>query len=181
VAVEHLAPAPVDGEAVALPPALGRTLGAQLDLERLEGVNDAVTIYRNDSWAPIRLLVPDSIDPVAAGGIASFAHLDLTTARPALLDVGDDGVSARGAVPSGARISVATTAAHEWRLEVDGRAAPRSDGFGWANVFAVDEGGDATLHTVTPLRRRLLLMGQATAWVVAFLALGSLRHRRTGR
>ncbi|HEX7094450.1 MAG TPA: hypothetical protein VF183_01115, partial [Acidimicrobiales bacterium] len=57
----------------------------------------------------------------------------------------------------------------------------RRDAFGWANVFDVEQGGDASLTYETPLRRHVLLGGQVVLWVIAWIVLGNLRNRRTSR
>ena len=49
VTVEHLAPAPAVTPTVPISAGVVRALGTQLDLERVEGINEAVTVYRNNS------------------------------------------------------------------------------------------------------------------------------------
>ena len=77
---------------------------------------------------------------------------------------------------------VAATADDNWKLEVDGDEMVRRDAFGWANVFDVDDavGSDASLRYDTPLKRHALLLAQVVVWIVAWLALGNLRGRRSG-
>ena len=127
----------------------------------------------------MRSLLPQSVDPATgADAIAALARVDLAAALPALGDVASDGITARGNVPAGASIYVATTAAREWRLEVGGQAVERGDAFGWANAFRSAPAGEATLTYDTPLRRRLLLIGQVAVWIVALVALSDVTQRR---
>ena len=48
-----------------LPPNLLRTLDAQLDLERIESINDAIRVYVNTAWVPVQV---EAADPVASTG-----------------------------------------------------------------------------------------------------------------
>jgi GT2 family glycosyltransferase len=182
VAVEHQAPAPGTGVSVALDPALGRTLGGQLDLEQVTGVSDSITVYRNTSFVPIHAVLPPNLrTEVGADPLVAIARTDLGSSVPVLPDVDADGITAHGDVPAGAAVYVATTAAQQWHLSVDGHDAPRGDAFGWANVFAVADGGSATLHYDTPLRRRVLIIGQGVLWLVAIVVAGRLRDRERRR
>jgi hypothetical protein len=72
----------------------------------------------------------------------------------------------------------AAAASDRWVLDVDGRPAERSSAFGWANAFAVPEGGQAVLHYETPARRYLVLAAQAGLWVLAIGLVVMSRRRR---
>jgi GT2 family glycosyltransferase len=186
VAVEGLAPrageSDTRGLRSPLPDPLARALDAQLDLERIAGVSDALALYRNTSWAPSRALLADDVDvTTGADGVEAFARLDITGSTAALEGLSANGVTARGPVPDGGRVYVGATASRDWRLDVDGGRATRADAFGWANVFTVEGGGDATLRYETPLRRRVLIIAQGAAWIAAWLVLGSLRERTVRR
>jgi hypothetical protein len=179
VVVDHLAPTATVPPAVALPATVNRSLGAQLDLERVEGVNDAVAIYRNNSFVPVRAAVP-AATALDGTGVASLARVDLSGAKPALptATIGAGPTEASGPVSAGNTLYLATTAAKEWRLDVDGKAVDRADALGWANSFRIDTAGDASLHYDTPLRRHLVLVAQIALWALAWVAFGRLRNRR---
>jgi hypothetical protein len=177
VVVEDRAPGGTD---VPVPDPVLRALGAQLDLEPVAGFDESLTVYRNASWAPMRSVLPSSVDTDVTG-LAGLVNTDLTGAEPALLDEHDDGIAADGSVEGDGDVYLAATADSNWKLEVDGSGVERRDAFGWANVFARDGDGDASLRYDTPLRRHALLLGQVALWVVAWLALGNLRGRRNRR
>ena len=65
---------------------------------------------------------------------------------------------------------VSPGASDHWKVSVDGTTAPRSEVFGWANQFDVDQAGAGRLTYDTPITRRLLLVGQIVLWLVAFVA-----------
>jgi hypothetical protein len=123
-------------------------------------------------------LLPDA---VATDGttLQDLARTDLTNAQPVLGDVHRDGVAADGQVGAGL-VYVASTAAPDWSVVVDGTRVARRDAFGWANVFDAGDGGNASLRYDTPMRRHVLLVAQIAVWGIAWLALGNLRHRRSG-
>ena len=72
-----------------------------------------------------------------------------------------------------------TTGRSRWTV----KSAPRSEVYGWANQFDVDQAGDGSLTYETPITRRLLLVGQIVLWLVAFVAWRRVRgvRRREGR
>jgi GT2 family glycosyltransferase len=166
-----------------VPESLPRSLGAQLDLEPVQGMSAEITVYRNLSWAPMRLLVPSNVDTDVTT-LAQIAQTDLRGAPPALLE-SSDGIDADGDLPGDigeyGGVYLAATAAPDWHLRVDGEDVERRDAFGWANVFAVDAGAHAELRYETPLRRHALLAGQLLLWAAAWFVLGNLRQRRPAR
>src|SRR5690606_21956920 len=91
VVVEDRAPGKTEN--VPVPPNLLRSLGAQLDLEPIAGFDDALTVYRNASWAPMRAVLPSGVDTDAVG-LAGLVHTDLSGATPALLDEHGNGIAA---------------------------------------------------------------------------------------
>lgn len=150
VLVEYRSPIgrnPSDG--APLPEWLRSAFGDQLDLERIEGVNDAIRIYRNTEWVPIRATV-------GAGG-------EIT---PAL-------ESAAGAEFSGALGSGTLVAAYEpgpnWRLESAGARIDLKGQTATAMTFPVS-GGSGELRYQIPATRRALLVLQVVLWVVAIAA-----------
>jgi GT2 family glycosyltransferase len=147
-------------------PALIEALDGQLDLEQV-AVDDALALYRNVAFAPIR---STGIDPSALEetSVAAMQHVDLSAASPALVESAGDGHSSRGPVEAGATVVQSSTASDRWVLEVDGRRADRADAYGWAAAFAVPEGvgnGDAVLDYRTPPYRYALVAFQAALWL----------------
>lgn len=178
VVADHLVPAPLRGEVRPVPPVIGRTFGAQLDLERVESVNEAVTVYRNNSWIPIRAVLASGTD-FTADPLAGTSRLtDRTNAIPALVVTSPDGIRATGPLAAGARLYLATNASTNWRLRVAGGDVARSDALGWANVFEPATAADASLDYSTPRSTRLMLVGQVVIWLLALARLNALRERR---
>jgi GT2 family glycosyltransferase len=178
VLADHLVPAPYAGEARPVPAALVRTLDAQLDLERVVSVNEAVTVFRNNSWSPVRVLLGAGTDL----GLDEFRIARTAKSPfglPALTEITPDGVGAAGDVTAGSRIYQAVNSSPHHVLEVEGAGeATRLDAFGWANAFEVPAGGRAALRYETPLTRQVLLAGQALLWIIALVRLNALREKR---
>jgi len=78
-------------------------------------------------------------------------------------------------VPDGADIAFWHVRPGRWRLEVDGERADHTKPFGWANGFAITEGGDATLRYDTPPLRYLVLALQTLVWIWALRTVLRLR------
>ncbi len=111
---------------------------------------------RTDRWAP---------------GVADLRG------SPAVL-VEDDGVDRYvGPVEGGSTIWWSAASSSGWRLSAAGETAERSEGFGWGNLYAVGDGGDATLSYQTPLTRLLFSAAQAAVWVLVLRALLVARRR----
>ncbi len=179
VVTDHLVPAPYRGEVRPVSDALRRTFEAQLDLERVEAVNEAVTVYRNNSWSPIRAVVPPSVDLSTDPFTEARGVFTLEGSRPALVATSDDdGVEASGPLSAGDRLYLATTSSTNWRLDVNGAEAVRTDAFGWANAFEVTTSGEAKVHYRTPRSRHLFVVLNVVAWVVVIGRLNALRERR---
>ena len=165
---EPIHPAPAD---------LVRTLGEQLDLEQVP-VDATLHVYRNAAWAPARAALPDGT-VTSAPGTSYFGQAtatDLHAAKPAL-PAGDGFAAYTGDVANGDDIYLASGSSPHWSLSVGGHTVPRTEAFGWANAFAVNGTGRATVRFNTPIQRRLLLAGQVALWLVAILVLIRLRRR----
>jgi hypothetical protein len=144
-----------------------QALDGQLDLEQV-AVDDALALYRNIAFAPIRAT---GIDPSALQetSVAAMQHVDLSAASPVLVESDGSGRTARGALESGATVVQASSASDRWVLEVDGRRAERADAYGWADAFTVPEGvggGDAVLDYRPPPARYALLALQGVLWLL---------------
>jgi hypothetical protein len=82
-----------------------------------------------------------------------------------------------GQVRGGTDVYLAAAASSRWHLTVDGDTAARRKVFGWANAFAIDHDGAATLQYRTSPLRWMLLALQLWLW---FWCLHLLRAARRG-
>ncbi len=178
VVVQRLAPAPWADGGRGVAAEVTDALGGQLDLRRLD-VPAGLLVYENQAALPARALVGDSVG-AGRGTPEEVLGLDLAGATP-VLPAEDGPTSWSGELPAG-RVAFSEGASSRWQLEVEGRSAPRSRSFGWANAFEVAEPGSATLSYRTPPLRWLASAGQAALWmVVVTLAVVSGPRRRAGR
>jgi hypothetical protein len=142
-------------------------LDGQLDLEQV-AVDDALALYRNVVFAPIRAT---GIDPGALEetSVAAMQHVDVSMASPALVSSDGDGRTSRGPVEAGATLVQASSASDSWVLEVDGRRAGRTDAYGWADAFTIPQDvgrGDAVLDYHAPPTHHALLALQGASWLL---------------
>ncbi len=159
------------GSAALAPPGavdgLIEALDGQLDLEQI-AVDDALALYRNVAFAPMRATGIDR-PALEETSVAAMQHVDLSRAAPALVESDGDGRTARGPVEAGDTVVQASSASDRWALEVDGRRADRTDAYGWADAFAVPEGvgpGEAVLGYRTPPVRYALVAVQGMFWLL---------------
>jgi GT2 family glycosyltransferase len=140
-------------------------LDGQLDLEQV-AVDDALALYRNVVFAPIRAtgIGPSALEETS---VAAMQHVDVSMASPVLVTSDGDGRTSRGPLEAGATLVQASSASDRWVLEVDGRRADRTDAYGWADAFTVpqDVGGDAVLDYQTPPTHYALLALQGALWL----------------
>lgn len=176
VLLDRLTPAPFSSAASArpVPDAFVEGFGDQLDLQRLEGANSAVSVFVNTAWAPVRAAFVGGFD----AGIDSVADLEASPLGPGAPVLDGRAASLAGPIPDGAEILVAQTPAPGWRLEVEGVRAARREGLGWASVYVPAAGGDAVLSYTAPRARQLTQMIQVAAPLVL---LGGWLRRRMDR
>jgi len=150
-----------------LPADVERSLAEQLDLQEVLA-DPHLHVYRNLSWAPIRAELKGAAVNAASQSpfFDAAAATDLTGSAPLLTDHSGY-AGAKGHVNAGSTAYLAEASSPNWSLTVDGRAAPRSKAFGWANQFRVDQAGTATLHFDTPLSRYVMLLIQIALWTAA--------------
>ena len=160
---ERLAPDPFATDELPVPPTVGATLEAQLDLEPVD-VPAGLTVYRNQAFLPMRAGVPDAIEVPVDGGIASALPLDLS-GIPAVLPTTNGRTSWSGPIDDDTTVLLSAARADAWTLEVDGSTVDAIEPFGWSNGFEVADGGDATLSFRTSPLRYGLLAVQALAWL----------------
>jgi hypothetical protein len=142
------------------------TLASQLDLRQIE-VDEALVVYENTAWLPERaLLGPGASAASQLAGPAALVTADFGGTTAVLPD--DDGVhGATGPLPGAGVVAVSEASDSRWRLEVDGRAAPRRPSFGWANAFEVPGAGNGLLSFDTPLTRPVAVVIQVLLWLLA--------------
>src|SRR5204863_3370535 len=134
-------------------------------------------VYANEAWIPQRATLPD---PVAGAsdeaGFESLVRTDLAGAT-AVLAEGDGANRWKGDVGAGT-VYLSAPADSGWHLTVDGTTMVRRPAFGWANAFAVDRAGTASLGFDTPFTRPFLVAVQAALWLATIVvALGRTRRR----
>lgn len=178
VLAERSAPARSETAVNPLPEGISATLAQQLDLRGID-VDPALTIYQNDAWVPERaaLAAAEGTDVAAVlrapEPFEATVGLDLSASIPVL--AGSSSVTRfRGDVPAGT-VYLAEAASPRWQLESGGEVAQRSTAFGWANAFAVEQPGEATLRYRTSPVRWLAIAGQALLWLVVVAAVVRLR------
>ncbi len=159
------APRPLGGLQRPADPELVDALAGQLDLVEI-AVSASYVVYRNDAALPARAtLAPEAGD----GTIFDVGASDLAGAS-AVLDDRSGATTFEGPLEGGTVLHSAA-AGDGWRLEVDGRAAPRTKLFGWADGYDAGEGGTGVLrYDTSPLRYGVVLV-QIAFWVLAIVAL----------
>jgi GT2 family glycosyltransferase len=174
--------APVDagGFAVPVPAEVLAGLDQQTDL-KARPADTAVRVYENAAWAPGRAVLSPIAATAAHDATASAASqsVELSDAAPALGAGGPDAFT--GQLPGGAQALVSETDQQGWHLSVAGHGATRQRAFGWAMLFTAPQpGGKASLHFVTPIAGRGLLVLEAALWLAAMAALVADRRGRRG-
>jgi GT2 family glycosyltransferase len=175
--VVQTAAAPEDDSPQSPTPAIDRSLAEQLDLQQVLA-DPQVQVYRNVAWAPSRTTLSPSAAEAAKGGpfFDVVAGVDLT-GSPSMLTDHERYTTASGNTGAAANLYVASAANSNWSLDVDGRSAPRTEAFGWANAFAIDRGGSAKLSFKTSVQRYWLLALQVVLWVGALVLLRRTRRK----
>ena len=149
VVPERLAPSTDDTPLVPAPVALTTALDSQLDLRRLD-VDDAVRVYENTSWTPVRALTP------AAGPV-----------RPVLLD--QTGIFTFEGDLANGTVTVADAPNGGWKLAVDGTAVKAGSTNEFSSSYTISQAGPSSLVFDTPLARTAAIAGQALLWILTIL------------
>ena len=160
------------------PPAdLPAALDAQVDLKKLQG-DAALLVYENAAWVPGRAkLAAGAAASTRASGLAALGRVDLAGSPPVLAGQRTP-TRFTGPLAAGDDVFFSEASSSGWHLRVAGRGAPRTVAFGWANEFAVQASGPATLsYTTSPLRYGALVV-QLALWVAGARALLAGRRRR---
>jgi hypothetical protein len=171
------APEPYDRDRRPLDPAYDDALAAQLDLERVEGVNGAVAIYRNRSWVPVNATLAIGADLGPSGsGLTGADRADLSSAAPALTD-GHGPYRFTGPLAGGGDLHVAVEAGSAWDLRVGGTAVPRRSSFGWSSAYGPGQDGNGELSVPTSADYRAEIVAQAAAWLLLAYVANAWRSR----
>ncbi|HSP03173.1 MAG TPA: hypothetical protein VLR27_06705, partial [Acidimicrobiales bacterium] len=166
------APRPLGGVQRPAPVQVTGTLADQLDLAAVP-VNPAYDVYRNEAALPSPAMIPATAGSGAAFDVTAG---DLVGAEAVLGErVGP--TTRTGEVPAGARIHHASASSDRWELLVEGRPAPSTKLFGWAQGFEPATSGEATLRYDTAPVRYGVLAFQALFWLVAIRFARRARHR----
>ncbi len=171
VVPDRLAPAIDDTPLMPAPAALTIALESQLDLRHVE-VDEALAVYENTAWTPVRSTLPATTPDGAPG-----------SPQPVLVD--QTGVDSFAGELAAGTVVVADAATDRWVLEVNDAEVPRDTAYGWANSYAVADPGAGSLSFDTPLARTLAIVGQAIVWLLAIVLLlrwkTSMRWPRSAR
>ena len=162
------------------PPAdLPAALDAQVDLKKLQG-DASLLVYENAAWAPGRAKLAGPPPPASGSGLAALRGIELTGSPPVLPS---ERTPTRFSGPLGAgdNVLVSEASSPRWQLRVAGKAAPRTEAFGWANAYTSPASGAATLRYRTSLLRYAAVAVQVALWVGAVrLVVGRRRRRPEG-
>jgi hypothetical protein len=156
-----------EGDRRPSPDSLVRALDGQLDMERIEQVNDAVRIYVNRAWFPARAALAPGADASTQDDVTGEAVLT-DRLGPA---------SWQGELPADREAYAALTYSERWHLDVDGAAARARVAFGSAMAFETSGGGTGTLRYETPSSRRQALLLQIGLWVAVIVVTVLWRDR----
>ena len=177
--VERLAPAPFGEVVEPVRPSLLARLAEQLDLERIES-REGIVIYQNTAAPAVRAELPGS--SLSAEGTDSpidAFDVDFDESTPALLESSGHTTS-RGPLAADTELYLGS-ATNNWRLQVAGSSAVRSETFGWSSVFTYSGSGEAELTYETPLTHTLAVGGQAALWLLALGLAARLASRSRER
>lgn len=166
------APRPLGGVERPLPDDVLATFSNQLDLAEIP-VNPAYVVYRNQSALSTRSALTPGADTSSAFAIGPD---DLDGATPVLPDVVGR-TRFEGALDAGTTVLHSVAAGDGWQLSIDGRDAPRTELFGWADGYEPETGGEAVLRYETSLLRYGMLVIQLLLWGAALVIVFRIRRR----
>jgi hypothetical protein len=168
-------PSNAAGRPVPPPPDVEAMLADQLDLRTVD-TDNAVLVYENSVWAPIRSVLPEGNTAWAGQDDNRVPSADLSGSAPVLEQKPSIGAWT-GLVPPG-DILIAEDASSPWRLQIDGASSPASSAFGWASVFPGEQAGSGRLtFTPSPFVRIMSLLTLA-GWLFVGLIAANYRVRR---
>ena len=168
-----LAPSPLGGTQRPAPARYIDALEAQLDLSRV-AVNQAYVVYRNQAALPARALVARTPARAPLRRPAARTWREPKPSCPTRPAAPPSRVTSMPAAGS----CTPSSADDGWELVVDGRAAPRTKLFGWADGYDTETGGAAVLRYRTGVLRYGAVLLQTILWVLAFGHLARAARRR---
>lgn len=166
------APRPLGGLQRPVPVDVVDSLGDQLDLSEL-AVNPAYVVFRNEAALSARSVIP----PGAGDGLAFDIPAGALDGSTPVLPTETGRTRFEGTVDAGSRILHSVSDSDGWGLSVEGRSAPETKLFGWADGYETDTGGEAVLrYDTSPLRYGMILL-QVIFWALAIRTARRLRRR----
>jgi hypothetical protein len=174
VVPNHNAPTGSGAAATPTPDSLLAGLPLQTDL-RLVNTDPNYTVYENAAWAPARMVLPESVVPLATSATpAGTRQLQET-------DLSGGTTLGRQPVPAGSTVYVSATRESGWRLHQGTASVRPQPAFGWAMSFTVPAAATGPPRLAAPsasgLRAGQLV--QIFLWVAAIaVAAIDLRRRR---
>ena len=168
VVVERLGERPFGEVERPVDPAVLASMGEQLDLRRIEGVNGAVTIFESAVDTSTRRSVPDGENEdtvLQSHGVPTL----LERTGPSTFE---------GIVPGEQDLVAAYNAETGWDLEVSESRVDRVIHNEWANEFPVQTGGDGALRFEAASSEKLARVAQLIGWLV--LAMLAMRLATAG-
>lgn len=138
-------------------------LAAQLDMRRVD-TDPALVVYENSAWLPGRALLDEAATAAVDGDADDTVRTEFGGARPVLARA-ESATSFKGDLPQPGYVSLSESSSDRWRLTVGGSRAERQRAFGWANVFAADEAGPASLRYRTSPVRWLAILIELLVWL----------------
>ncbi|MGE0306744.1 MAG: glycosyltransferase [Acidimicrobiia bacterium] len=158
-----------------VPASLADVLAAQLDLRRVD-IDDALVVYENTSWIPVRAaLSAGAFEASSSAGPSSLVTSDVSRSAPVL---SASGRRFEGPVPAGSTLYLAHPFSNDWKVSVDGQRIDPQPAFGWSAIYSVPLAGEVTVERATPWARRGAVAAQALAWLVAMVLASRTARRR---
>lgn len=158
-----------------VPASLADVLAAQLDLRRVD-IDDALVVYENTSWIPVRAaLSTGALEASSSAGPSSLVTSDVSGSAAVLAATGRRFV---GPVPADTTLYLAHPFSTDWQVSVDGQPVDPQPAFGWSATYSVPLAGEVTIERAAPWTRRGVVAAQALAWLVAMVLASRAARRR---
>ncbi len=176
VLLNRLAPAPFveTSQDSVIPVEFRSALAAQLDLQRLGGINSAVDMYVNTEWTAVRAAASPGFD----NGITEVADLAVTPIAGSAGVLAGRGNSISGDIPADIEVLLAQSADDGWHLQVGGATTAERSSLGYATVFSPSTGGYGELTYTTTRWRHLVLGAQVLALLSMIVVIAVRGHQR---
>ncbi len=156
VVVERLGERPFGEVERPVDPEVLTALSEQLDLRRVDGVNQAVTIFENSTLASTRRSEPR----------ATEEGVDVSAGTAAVLPAQTGPAGFAGILGTDRNVIASYNADKGWSLRVSGEERDRTVHNEWANAFAVSDGGDGELSFEASPDGKIARGAQLAGWIV---------------